>query len=313
MKNIVRSLALAIGLIASLASAFADPVTPPGSRLSLTPPKGFGVATTFTGFLDQASGASIMLVEFPPAGFRQISDGLNAESIAKHGMRLLSRETIDGLPYEQVTIRAEQRLNGQTFDKWMMTINGPDITGMVTVTLPKPAPARLSDTVIRAALGSVRINATSAGDPIAALPFSIAPTARFKFQKPLAGRGLLFKETPPPPEGQLDDAGFIVTLAADATVASADQKDFGEQQFLNSKTITDKTVLSSKPITTSNASGFEFLAEGKQSSGRPERYLFVALYPAGHPFILMGFAPAERFDEALPDFRAMVESFRSKM
>lgn len=313
MKHTVRSLALAIALIASFASAFADPVTPPGSRISLTPPKGFGVATTFTGFLDQTNGASIMLVEFPPVAFKQISSGLNAEAIAKHGMRLVSRETIEGLPYEQVTARAEQRLNGQTFDKWMMTINGPDVVGMVTVTVPKPAPSQLSDAVIRAALASVRINATSAGDPIAALPFSIEPTARFKYRKPLAGRGILLKETPPPPEGQLDDVGFIITLAADMTVASADQKGFGEQQFLNSRTITDKTILSSKPITTPNASGFEFLAEGKQSSGRPLRYLIVALYPAGHPFMLMGVAPAERFDEALPEFRAMVESFKSKM
>jgi hypothetical protein len=29
--------------------------------------------------------------------------------------------------------------------------------------------------------------------------------------------------------------------------------------------------------------------------------------------MIMGFAPVERFDEALPDFHAMIESFRSKL
>ena len=165
----------------------------PGVRISLEPPKGFVIATTFTGFLDQPDNASILLAEFPPVAFNQFRNGFTADAMAKHGMRLLSNETIDGVPYEQITVRAEQRVGNQIFDKWLMTINGPDVVGMVTVSIAKPAPPRLSDAVIRAALASVRINATASVDPIAALPFSIEPTARFKYRKPLAGRGLLLK------------------------------------------------------------------------------------------------------------------------
>jgi hypothetical protein len=102
--------------------------------------------------------------------------------MTKHGMRLLSNETIEGLPYEQITVRAEQRIGNQIFDKWLMIINGPDVEGMVTVSIAKPAPPQLSDAVIRAALASVRINATASVDPIAALPFSIEPTARFTYR-----------------------------------------------------------------------------------------------------------------------------------
>ena len=78
------------------------------------------------------------------------------------------------------------------------------------------------------------------------------------------------------------------------------------------KTITDKKILSSRPFTTANMAGFEYLAEGKGASGRPLRYLVVVLYPAGRPFVLLGIAPSERFEEALPEFRKMVESFRAK-
>ena len=200
MRHLAFSLALAGWLFAGPANA-GDPITPPGSRISLEPPKGFVIATTFTGFLDQPDNASILLAEFPPVAFNQFRNGFTADAMAKHGMRLLSNETIDGVPYEQITVRAEQRVGNQIFDKWLMTINGPDVVGMVTVSIAKPAPPRLSDAVIRAALASVRINATASVDPIAALPFSIEPTARFKYRKPLAGRGLLLKETPPPPEG----------------------------------------------------------------------------------------------------------------
>ena len=311
-RHLAFGVALAGWLFAGLAHA-ADPVTPPGSRIGLEPPKGFVVATTFTGFLDQPSNASILLAEFPPVAFPQFRNGFTAEAMAKHGMRLVSKEMIEGVPYEQITVRAEQRVGNQTVDKWLMVINGPDVVGMVTFSVARPAPPRLSDAVIRAALASARINAAASVDPIAALPFSIQPTARFTYRKPLAGRGLLLKETPPPPEGQLDDVGFIVSLAADTTIAPADQRTFGEQQFLVSKTITDKAILSSRPLATANTAGFEYLAEGKGASGRPLRYLVVALYPAGRPFVLLGMAPSERFDEALPEFRAMVESFRAKL
>src|SRR5437868_5869052 len=248
-------------LLANLANtAAADPITPPGSRIGLEPPKGFAVASTFTGFLDQRDNASILLVEFPPIAFKQISAGLNAEAMAKHGLRLLSHETIEGLPYEQVTVRAEQSVGSQLFDKWMMTINGPDVVGMVTISVPKPAPSHLSDAVIRASLASVRFSATTSVNPIAPLPFTIEPAARFKYRQPMAGRGLLLKETPPPPEGQLNDVSFITTLAGDTAIAPSDQPSFGEREFLASKAINDKVILSTKPVTTPNATGFEYLA-----------------------------------------------------
>ena len=181
MRLLAFGLALAGSLFAGLANA-ADPITPPGSRISLEPPKGFVVATTFTGFLNQPHNASILLAEFPPVAFAQFRNGLTADAMATRGMRLLSTETIERVPYEQITVRAEQRAGNQTFDKWLMVINGPDMTGMLTVTIAKPAPPQLSDAVIRAALASVRINATASGDPIAALPFSVEPTRAFVSQ-----------------------------------------------------------------------------------------------------------------------------------
>ena len=81
-----------------------------GIPISLEPPKGFVVATTFTGFQDQPDNASILLVEFPRGAFSQFRNGLTADAMTKHGMRLLSNETIEGLPYEQITVRAEQRI-----------------------------------------------------------------------------------------------------------------------------------------------------------------------------------------------------------
>jgi hypothetical protein len=181
-----------------------------------------------------SDNASIVLAELPAEGWQQLRQGITAEAMAQHGMRLLSRETIDGLPYEQITVRAEQRIGNQLFDKWLMFFDAKSFVGIVTVSIASPVPARLSDAVIRAVLASVRVSSEASGNPVAALPFSLQPTARFKYRKTLAGRGFMLKETPPPPEGQLDDVGFVVTLAGDAPIAAADQQRFAEQQFLAS-------------------------------------------------------------------------------
>ena len=87
----------------------------------------------------------------------------------------------------------------------------------------------------------------------------------------------------------MDDIGFIVSLATEATIAPSDQQRFGEQQFLNSRTITDQEILSTRPLTTSNMAGFEYLAQ-RQRGRRPpaplpgRRPLSVGtpLCPAGH-------------------------------
>jgi hypothetical protein len=312
IRTLITTLALVIFIVTGPAGA-AERVTPRGSHISLEPPAGYVQSSTFTGYMSPSGKVSIVLTEFPPEAFAQIRQGFSAEAMAQHGMRLLSVETIDGLPFEQTTVRAEQRSGGDLYDKWVMIFNGKTFTGMVSVSIFRSSPPLVADSVIRAALASVRISTKQSGDPIAALPFSVTPASRFHYRSTISGRGLLLKETPPPPEGQLDDVGFMVILAQEAAVETADQRQFGEQQFMITKAISDKAILSTKPLQVSGMNGFEYLAEGKQANGQKLRYLFVVLFPGGVPFLLLGSAPPERFDDALPDFRAIVASFRSKL
>ena len=211
MRHLALGLALAGWLFASLANA-ADPVTPPGSRISLEPPKGFVVATTFTGFLDQPT--------MRRSCWRNSLRSRSHSSVtASRRMRwpstacaCVSQETIEGLPYEQIAARAEQRVGNQIIDKWLMVINSPDVVGMVTVSVAKPAPPTAVGCRDPRRAGQ-RTDQCGGLRSIRSPPCHsrFEPTARFTYRKPLSGRGLLLKETPPPPEGQLDDVGFIVS------------------------------------------------------------------------------------------------------
>jgi hypothetical protein len=304
--------ALLVAVASSATASAAELITPKGSRIGIEPPPGFVPSATFSGFIDPTDKASITLTELPaPGGLDELRRGLSADAVAQHGMRLLATEKLDKLPYDNLAARAEQSVGDEVYDKWLLFFDGREFVGLVTVTVAKSS--RVTDAVVRTALESIRISAGPSGDPVAALPFSIAPASRFKYRLPVGGRSLMLKETPPPPQGEIDDVMFVTTLAGDTPIAAADQRRFGEQQFLASRAIADKTIVSTKPVEIAGASGFEYLGQGKQASGRSRRYLVVVLYPAGRPVVMMGSALSERFDEVLPEFHAMVESFRSKL
>lgn len=303
---------LLVALASSATTSAAGLITPKGSRIGIEPPPGFVASPTFSGFIDPSDKASITLTELPArGGLDEIRRGLSADAVAQHGMRLLSTEKLDKLPYDNLAARAEQPVGDEVYDKWLLFFDGKEFVGLVTVTTVKSS--RVTDAVVRTALESIRIGPGPSGDPIAALPFSIEPGSRFKYRLPVGGRSLMLKETPPPPQGQIDDVMFVTTLAGDTPIATADQRRFGEQQFLASRAISDKSIESAKPVEIAGAPGFEFLGQEKQASGRPRRYLIVVLYPAGRPVVMMGSAPAEQFDEVLPEFHTMAASYRSKL
>jgi hypothetical protein len=308
-----RIVGLILALLSTAIAAQAeDLVFPPGSRIGLAPPPGFSAARTFAGFQNAAANASILLAEFPAGKFDEIRRGINADALAQKGLRLVSTESIEGIAFETVAVRAEQHTGNMLFDKWMMFFDAKGLVGMVAVTIPKSSPPSLQDSLIRSALASVKVRLEPV-DAMAALPFTVESVARFKFRNPLAGRGLILKETPPPPEGRSDDVVFNIVLASDMPVAAADQKVFGAQQFLSMKSLSDQRIESAKPTEVAGIPGFEYLAQAKSATtGQPRRIIFVALYPAGRPFLLLGTAPPAKFDEVLPDFRAVIDSFRPK-
>ncbi|MGJ4997433.1 hypothetical protein ACQR0Z_23630 [Bradyrhizobium sp. HKCCYLS3077] len=299
--------------ILSTKSVATEIVTPKGSRIGIELPAGFAASSSFTGFVAPAQKASIVMTEMPAGGLEQIRRGLSSGAMAQHGMRLLATEQIDKFPYDHLMARAEQPVGSEVYDKWLLFFDAKDFVGSVTVTVAKSPAAGLTDAAIRTALASVRIATAASVDPIAALPFSVQPTSRFKYRLPVSGRSLMLKESPPPPNGQIDDAVFITTLAGDAPVAPADQRQFGENQFLTSRAISDKSILSGKPVEVAGVAGFEFLGRGKQSGGQQRSYLIVVLYPGGRPVVMMGSALSERFDAIAPEFRTMVDSFRAKL
>lgn len=73
-----------------LALAAAVLLEVPGTGVRLAPPPGFVAATNFTGFQQDETGASIMVMALP-APFPKATEGFNAAGLKTQGITLRSR------------------------------------------------------------------------------------------------------------------------------------------------------------------------------------------------------------------------------
>ena len=290
--------------------ATAAPTTPQGSRVSMTPPEGFAVASSFTGF--QGPHASILIVEIPGAAFEAMRDGFTADALAKQGVTLESQEPVTDLPFKAHLFRGQQALKGMTIKKWLLLADGGGYTAIINVSSDAADP--LSEARVRAALATVRLQAAPVGDPLAALPFSIRPAARFTRSQALGGRGLVLMQSPPPPDGPSGDPGLTVTLLAEQSFPPDQRQAFTEQGVRSLKALRIGAVHDSRPIKVGEVDGWELSADAVGTSdNRAVRVWIVTLFSPKASYMLLAMAAPDRFDAAVPDFRATIESFRPKL
>src|SRR5215218_9058385 len=91
----------------------------PGTKCSLIPPAGFEPSSSFGGFQNAETGASIMINEIP-APYQEMVDGFTEEALKARGMTLTSKEPIDFNHSKATMIRLNQAANGITYLKQIL-------------------------------------------------------------------------------------------------------------------------------------------------------------------------------------------------
>lgn len=296
----------------SFAALAAQPVTPPGSRIAMTPPPGFIVSKSFKGFERRDLSASVTMMEFPPGAYEETRRRIAGGAMAQNGVKTRPTAQLKNMTFKTFLIEGEQRANNVLLKKWILLLDATSFTGMVVVTAPKSAADHISEPVVRAALASLRINDTAVGDPHAMLPYIFDRENRFKYEKVLVGHAVLLKESPPPPEGRGDDAAMLITYKQQA-VASQHHIKLGEFALSSFHALKVDAILNRKPVTVGGLTGHEYYATGKNpKTGEPLNIVMFMLFTADRYFVLMGFAPPPAFTRAMADIQAVVASFRVK-
>ncbi len=276
-----------------------------GTKCSLIPPSGFIAATTFSGFQNAETGASIMINELP-ASYQSLVDGFTAEALKSRGMTLIKKQTIDFNGSKATLINLTQSANGTIYIKQMLIFG--DTKGTVLVNGIYPEASKEIETKIKDALLSTVYNISQNENPLEAATFTIdIKDTDFKLIKYMSGSLLYSTDGKIPTEKPT----FIVGNSI-AKVPSQNQKKYSEERLKKLPGGELNIIKEIKEITIDNLKGFEIVADGKTKDNKAELVYQVMLFnDKGDYYIIVGQAK-EDFDNNIVTFRKIAKTFKRK-
>ncbi len=276
-----------------------------GTKCSLIPPRGFVAATTFSGFQNVETGASIMINELP-APYQALVDGFTAEALESKGMTLITKQTIDFNGSKATFINLTQSANGTTYLKQMLVFG--DTKGTVLVNGIYPEASKDIETQIKDALLSTVYNNSQNDNPLEAATFTIdTKETDFKLIKYMSGSLLYSTDGKIPTEKPTLIVGNSI-----AKVSSQNQRKYSEERLRKLPRGELNVIKEINEISIDNLKGFEIVANGKTKDDEAELVYQVMLFnEKGDYYIFVG-QTKEEFDKYLDSFKKIAKTFKRK-
>lgn len=276
-----------------------------GSKCSMIPPGGFVAATTFSGFQNAETGASIMINELP-APYQLLVDGFTADALKTRGMTLISKETIDFNSSKATFIKVTQPANGTTYIKQMLIFG--DTKGTVLVNGIYPEAATGTEVKVKEALLSTVYNSSQDDNPLDAAGFTIdIKDTNFKLIKYMSGSLLYSTDGKIPTEKPTLIVGNSI-----AKVTADNQKKYAEERLKKLPRGELNVIKEIKEITVDNLKGYEIVADGKTKDDEPQLVYQVILFnEKGDYYIIIGQAK-EEFHKNLETYKKITKTFKRK-
>lgn len=293
----------------------AERLSPLGSRISLIPPAGLVESNQFMGYMDPNGALALQVIEAPGDLMAKMRAGMTREDLARNGMNLIDSEPLTDLPFDAQLVRFTKTVGGVDQEGWTLLADGHQFVAIVMITQVK-ASARLTDAGALDVLKTVRLRQEAASDPVATLPFSVAPSARFKFRLPMMGRALALTQSPaPPPTPPKDpykEPSILITTFL-ARIEPAQQRSFAERVAGAEGRMEITATHDITPVRIGELSGWQVTVDGIWRDTRnPAKVVFVVLFSEGRVYCLQGIAPSADFDAVLKDFRATFATFKPR-
>lgn len=237
------ALALILGLSAGASAA--DPVFPPSSRFGFTPPSDMTPSRRFSGFERLEGGATVSVVELPPAAFADLEKNFTDENLKAQGFVVATREAVKVAgDVEAVLFTGEQPVTeppgAPAIRKWLLLVGDPTVTGII---IAQTVPEAETDATMRGMLTGLSIRpALSLEQQVEALPFRIGDAAGFRPVRVLAGNSVLLTQGPKDQMVNLEQPILVLAQAVQPPPA-ADQRDaFARAALYSNQTMKDFAI-----------------------------------------------------------------------
>ncbi len=292
--------------LAQIVFAQADKrISVPGTKCSVIPPVGFTAATTFNGFQDIETGASIMINEIPTA-YTTVVDGFTASALKTRGMNLVNKQTINLNGSTATFMNVTQQANGTTYLKQMLMFGDTNITVLVNGIYPEAS--KEIEGKIKDALLTTIYNSSQDDKALDAAPFSIdTDNTDFKFIKNMSGSLLYSTDGKIPTEKPM-----LIVSNSIAVLSIKDKKIFAEERLKKLPRGEFTVIKEIKAITIGNLNGYEIVADGKTKDDKAELVYQVILFTEKNGYYIIVGKSREDFNKYLATFKSIVATFKPR-
>lgn len=279
-----------------------------GTKCTMIPPKGFTPGVGFTGFQQPATGASIMVMEFP-APYKQIIAGFNGNALKAQGMTLIKSEDteFDGRPATMMYIK--QVANNTNYLKHTLVFGDSTFTIMVNGIYPESASGLEEE--IKKSIFSIKYNPIQTVDGEQTAEFKIDITrSDLHFANYLQGSLIYTADGKMPTESE--NKSMLIVGSSFQNVAIDNRKEYCIKRVKSlpygEKNVVEEII----PVTINNLEGFELIAYGFDKENQKQLTYQTILYTdAGTYYIILASTTSD-FEKNLIDFKEVARSFERK-
>jgi len=280
-----------------------------GTKFFLVPPTGFIPATTFQGYQQMNSGASILVMEIP-GPFSESTKGFNEQGLKTQGVVLKKREEIKVNGNQGLFLTTEQFAYGTNYSKYILVFGDSKATYMVNGTFPKEVTDLEKD--VRESMFSVVYESGLTIDPLSAVSFTVdTENTKLKFGKSMTGMLLYTVDGKVPTESN-DKTTFIVGLSL-ANVQTIDKK-LTALTRLKRMPYTDLKIDENKinEIEIDGISGYEIVGEGLEKSNGTKEFVYQVMLFTDNGYYIMVGTTKNDFEQNLELFKKVARTLKRK-
>jgi hypothetical protein len=287
----------------------------PNSRVAMEVPDSFIASDRFSGFVDEKSGASILIVEMPAVAYDEVRTiGDKPEVFAQKGIVETKKAELPGRTGDYVYITGKQKTQTGDYGKYILVARENNVTVMITANVPLMGADSLAPQQIERAFATASVkNEVVKGAEL----FTLSYLGAFKETLSVMGNSKVYS-----PSGKIPEPGavktsqepiFVISTSVDKGTV-ADVKASAKNSFRVIGNLSAHEVKSEKDITVAGLKGYEIVGEGDDPKTGARSGLYVVLLSGstGGYYVMAGIAPATGMPEYLPEFQKIAMGFEPK-
>lgn len=289
---------------------------PPGSRVALAIGEHFAPSDRFTGFIDEKSGASVVVLELPAAAYEQLKRiGNMADAFEAQGLLQVERVKLPSREGEYICLRGHQKTALVDYAKYVLIFPAKGMTVMLTVNVPEAAltSGAVTGTEIERIFRSATVMADAMEAPAL---FRLDYLGSFEEDLSLLGTTKGYRLNGRGTGAQDgDDAKLRPLFLVAPSLNQAPIPNltlFGERAFQTIEQVQEKRIEQQRDVEVAGMKGVEVIGNGIDAKSGEPAIVYQLVLEARHGgyFRLVGLAPAVERDKYLPEFSKIARSFQ---